>query len=296
MKRMLTLLLVILIVSTAFPIVSQENMQAFETMSFKYMLPESWNTSEDETGKLAIHYSTYGTIVVNEVDYTDQKIDITNKDALESLFLLPYFALVLQNKSSQETPVDFVVGSYPAKLYNLYMVTEDNEVEATLLLIYANGYMFVSLMTFSQQNFKEINEHAKKFASNVSFKVDLVEQKSDAQKPTNTPDPRKNYKTIEYKKVARDPDTYKGTKAKLNGKVVQVMGDRKNGFELRVATKDDYDDIFYIITSGNHALNILENDIIDFYCTLGGDVTYKTVLGGSITLPLAFADFYDLIE
>jgi peptidoglycan hydrolase-like protein with peptidoglycan-binding domain len=116
------------------------------------------------------------------------------------------------------------------------------------------------------------------------------------KKPTPTPDPRKAYKTIEYKKVARDPDAYKGTKAKIKGKVVQVLGDKNKGFELRVATRRSYDDIYYIITAGNHPKNILENDNITFYCTLAGDLTYETILGSSITLPLANADFFELTK
>lgn len=112
-------------------------------------------------------------------------------------------------------------------------------------------------------------------------------------KPRPTPDPRKAYGKFDYNKAARTPSEYKGTKVKINGRVMQVLGDSKSGFEMRVATKGRYDNIVYIYTLGNHPENLLEGDKVTFYCVMMGDHTYESVMGQSITLPLAQADFYN---
>lgn len=116
------------------------------------------------------------------------------------------------------------------------------------------------------------------------------------KRPTPKPsaDPRKEYKKFDFESVARYPDEYKGQKVKITGSVVQVLGDRKNGFEMRVATRGRYDNIVYIYTLGNHPANILEDDKITFYCTMAGDYTYESTMGASITLPLVQCDFYEM--
>ncbi|MDD4079824.1 MAG: peptidoglycan-binding domain-containing protein [Eubacteriales bacterium] len=116
------------------------------------------------------------------------------------------------------------------------------------------------------------------------------------KKPTPTPDPRKAYGRFDYTSVARTPDSYRGDMVKISGYVVQVLGDARNGFELRVATKGRYDNILYIFTAGNHNANILEKDRINFYCRLAGTITYTTVMGASITIPAAYCDFYQYIQ
>lgn len=112
-------------------------------------------------------------------------------------------------------------------------------------------------------------------------------------KPTKTPDPRKAYEKFSYDDAARYPDYNKGSKVKVIGRVLQVLGNRKDGFEMRVASKGRYDDIVYLVTKGGHYENILEDDTINFYCVLNGDYTYKSTMGQSITLPIAIVDFYE---
>ena len=112
--------------------------------------------------------------------------------------------------------------------------------------------------------------------------------------PSPTPDPRKAYKTFDFEKVARYPDENKDLKVKITGTVIQVLGDRKDGFEMRVATHGRYDNIVYIYTLGDHPANILEDDKITFYCTMAGDYTYESTMGQSITLPIAKCDFYEI--
>ncbi len=113
------------------------------------------------------------------------------------------------------------------------------------------------------------------------------------KKPTPTPDPRKAYGRFDFNAAARYPTENIGKQVKITGRVLQVLGDRKNGFEMRVATKGRYDNVIYIVTTGGHEANILEGDSITFYCQLAGDYTYKSTMGQSITLPIALCDMYE---
>ena len=108
----------------------------------------------------------------------------------------------------------------------------------------------------------------------------------------------RRYIYIDYKNVARNPELYKNTKVFLKGKVVQVVGSRTRGYDIRLATSGGFDDIYYIVVTAEKtpSFNILEGDNLFVLCTLGGDYTYKAVLGNEITLPLATADSISLQE
>ena len=100
-----------------------------------------------------------------------------------------------------------------------------------------------------------------------------------------------------YEEIARDPDDYKGDKAKFTGKVVQVMQEG-NTYTLRVnitKTRWGYDDtilVYYEAQEG--ASRILEDDIVTMYGMLGGTYTYKTVMGNSLTVPLLYAKYISI--
>lgn len=111
-------------------------------------------------------------------------------------------------------------------------------------------------------------------------------------KPTKTPDPRKAYGTFNFKDAARYPEYYSGLKVKIVGRVLQVMGNKTDGFQLRVASKGNWDNVVYIIVK-NARQNILEKDKINFYCRLAGNTSYTSVMGAEITLPLLVCDFYE---
>lgn len=125
--------------------------------------------------------------------------------------------------------------------------------------------------------------------------------------PKTTPRPQttpyidntgRRYIYIDYKNVARNPELYKNTKVFLKGKVVQVVGSRTRGYDIRLATSGSFDDIYYIVVPAEKtpSFNILEGDNLFVLCKLDGDYTYTAVLGNEITLPLATADSISLQE
>jgi len=88
-----------------------------------------------------------------------------------------------------------------------------------------------------------------------------------------------------YSQLARNPDKYIGEKVKFSGEVIQVMeGDGE--VQLRIAVNGNYDNILLaaydssIITS-----RVLENDQITIKGISTGVITYKSTMGGDITIP-----------
>jgi len=97
----------------------------------------------------------------------------------------------------------------------------------------------------------------------------------------------KGYETgITYNQLARTPDDYEGKKVKFTGKVVQMM-DGGAEINLRVAVNSDYDLILFVYyPSSLTKTRVLENDIITLYGVSEGLYTYKSTMGGNITIPL----------
>lgn len=96
---------------------------------------------------------------------------------------------------------------------------------------------------------------------------------------------------IKYSDVERNPSKYKGTQIQVTGKVIQVSEGWFNSVTLRVQQSDG--DIWYITyTRSDDEPRILENDKLTFYGKCTGVETYRTVLGGSVTIPAMEAKYY----
>jgi hypothetical protein len=100
-----------------------------------------------------------------------------------------------------------------------------------------------------------------------------------------------------YDTIARDPDKYIGTYGKYTGEVVQVLEDG-NDVQMRVnITKERYfytDTIYVQYTKQGGESRFLEDDIITIYGMNAGTVSYESVLGATITLPLVYAEYIEV--
>jgi len=105
-------------------------------------------------------------------------------------------------------------------------------------------------------------------------------------------------KSIPYKDLARNPDTYTDTKVKYTGKVIQVQEDGGTVALLVNVTKDSndiYTDTMVVsYDKGVIKGRVLEDDIISLWGTFTGLVTYKTVLGADATTPQVVAQIMEL--
>lgn len=124
--------------------------------------------------------------------------------------------------------------------------------------------------------------------------------------PTPTPEPdmtEEEFKAsctagYDYKELARDPKTYIGKPAQFKGEVVQVLEDSGIA-EYRInVTQDEYgfwsDTIYVTYFQKDGEKRILEDDIVVVYGTMTDLVTYKTVMGNSISIPGLLASYIEL--
>ena len=99
---------------------------------------------------------------------------------------------------------------------------------------------------------------------------------------------------VTYDNLMRTPDDYYGQFIKLSGTVIQtITGD--GTVQQRVALYDDYDKI--VLIEYNEELpetRILDDDYITFTGMAFGTITYETVLGSPLEIPLILASSIDL--
>lgn len=102
----------------------------------------------------------------------------------------------------------------------------------------------------------------------------------------------RGYETgITYDQLARTPDDYIAKKVKFYGKIIQVLeGDNTNNY--RFAVEGDYNSIILLEASKSLTKNnrILEDDYVTIHGSSFGLYTYKSTMGGSITVPLVLVD------
>lgn len=128
----------------------------------------------------------------------------------------------------------------------------------------------------------------------VGQELDRALNKFEQSSETQSTKAKENhkYEKLNYERAARMPELCIDQKVEFSGKVVQVMGSRSEGYNIRLATKDGYDDVIYVFVSKENtpSVNILEGDKITIKGTLTGDYTYESIWGQQITIPSASAD------
>ena len=102
------------------------------------------------------------------------------------------------------------------------------------------------------------------------------------------------YQSLPYDEMARNGDNHKGEKFQINGTVIQVMDSDDGTAHLRVATRDGYDDVYYIEIPASQwkTHRLLEDDVITFYGNVYGLLSYDSTMGGKITIPAMTVNMY----
>ena len=111
-------------------------------------------------------------------------------------------------------------------------------------------------------------------------KSKIVEEKEKEIELSVNPE---EYMNLDYEDIMRYPEKHKGEKVAVNGKVIQVMGNRTRGFEIRFSLSGSSDVVYVYINDVD--FNILENDRMTIYATVKGTKTYSSILLQSITIP-----------
>lgn len=104
-------------------------------------------------------------------------------------------------------------------------------------------------------------------------------------------------KGVEFRVLDKNPESLKGTKYCTTGKVIQIMeGATETNFRMDV-TQGEYgywDDTIYASHMGKMP-GIYEDSIINIWGEVMGSYTYESVAGYSITLPLVYVRFYEVV-
>lgn len=114
-----------------------------------------------------------------------------------------------------------------------------------------------------------------------------------AQQEAERKDPN-TYGVIDYITLSRNPDQYIGQKYKFSGKILQVLeGD--DSTQYRLAVDGNYDNVLYLeIDKDDLAQRILEDDLVTVYGLSVGTISYKSTLGGKITIPGLLVNIIEL--
>lgn len=139
----------------------------------------------------------------------------------------------------------------------------------------------------SKYNGSEEDKEGQKLATESQKKIDEANAAKEAEKA-------KGYETgITYDQLARTPGDFEGKKVKFTGKVIQVIeGD--DSINIRLAVNDNYDTVLLgeysksIVSS-----RVLEDDHITIYGTSVGTISYKSTMGGTITIPGVYIEKID---
>ncbi len=127
--------------------------------------------------------------------------------------------------------------------------------------------------------------------------------------PKPTPVPTPNYKQLNYKNVARNPNQYKGQYAKFSGRVIQ---------QIDIANSSDIEAIIYIGSNSNNIMylridgfkdwtwdgvfentgvsRLLKGDRVVVKGTMLGSYTYTTVQDVELTVPYMDVEYMTLYQ
>lgn len=140
---------------------------------------------------------------------------------------------------------------------------------------------------------KEQEEKKKKEEAEAKKKAEEEARKAEEAR-LKAEEEARGYETgITYDQLARTPDEYLAKKVKFYGKVLQVM-DGVSSTQIRLAVNDDYDTVIYCDYDNSIVgSRILEDDYITVKGVSEGLMSYKSTMGGTITIPSVLVEQID---
>lgn len=104
---------------------------------------------------------------------------------------------------------------------------------------------------------------------------------------------------LSYDDLARNPDSHKGQVVHFKGQIIQVIDDDELT-EYRISvTPTSYggwDDPIYVTFKTDSNNRFLEDDVVEFWGTSAGTITYESAMGGNITIPAVMARYMQLSQ
>lgn len=151
-----------------------------------------------------------------------------------------------------------------------------------------------ALCDSAKEEISKVSDESVKAGLNEA--VSAAEATLIAQQEAAAAEAAQGYETgITYDQLARTPDDFKSKKVKFYGKVIQVIEDSSSTtVQIRLAVNDNYDTVLLgEYASDITASRVLEDDYITIYGTSVGTISYKSTMGGTITIPGVYIDKID---
>lgn len=155
------------------------------------------------------------------------------------------------------------------------------------------GYADEQALVEKENKIKELEETAKKEAEakaeqerkEAEAKAEQERKKAEEEQRKKEEEARGYDTGITYDQLARTPDDFSFKKVKFYGKVIQVMEDDETT-QIRLAVNDNYDTVMLCeYSSSIVSQRVLEDDHITVSGTSMGLISYKSTMGGTITIP-----------
>lgn len=97
------------------------------------------------------------------------------------------------------------------------------------------------------------------------------------------------YPNIDYYCAARNPDGYKGKKYFFAGKISQILyGENTTDYLMRVNGSPSML-VYVTINNRDKSSDPIDDETVRVYGEYGGNCTYQTVFGSTVTKPLVIA-------
>ena len=120
-----------------------------------------------------------------------------------------------------------------------------------------------------------------------------AQAKAQAEAEAKLKDPA-NYRTdISYDQLAQTPDAYDSQLIAMSGRVLQVIQGEESSQMLVSVDDSEAAVIFLAYESNTIESGFSENDLITFYGTAAGTISYDSTLGETITVPAAFVNMLE---
>lgn len=194
----------------------------------------------------------------------------------------------------------FLILFFPVGLFTMWKYKKFNKVAR---IIISAIFALAVISSFFGSDSDTDSSNSTTAATTESTTAKTTAAKTTTTKATTTAKKKKLTKKdynpqITYNNLARTPDKYEYERITFQGKVIQVIEDDTNDqTQIRLATNDNSDKVMYVVIPREKLKErLLEDDHIRFYGVSAGLISYKSTMGGKITIPSALAENVTLLN
>lgn len=184
-----------------------------------------------------------------------------------------------------------IIFLFPIGLFMMWKFSKWNKVLKIVITVFGS---IIFLLSFG-------NNQSAPTIKNEEPSKEVIQEIPVEEKEISEEEYKASCEKFEYKLIARNPADYENKNVSISGKVIQVSEGLFDTVTLRIATKESeyggYNDDIYMVTYKQVESNrILDDDMVAIWGLCDGVTTYKSVLGGNITVPSMEMKYYEILD